>query len=98
MTWDDVTRIMTGDLPRYDPELSSIEQASTVEAVQTVRCKVEEMFNYDTEMECTIRVLLYVIEASWDLDNVTIELQPSLFGYSTVTFFSYTRVMLQGEV
>ena len=40
-------------------------------------------------MEATIRVLTYVIEASWDIDDLEIQMQPSAWKHTAFTDFLF---------
>ena len=62
---------------------------SFVPEVLKVRTKVNQLFDRQTEMDATIRVLMYVIEAAWDVPDVTIQLQPSVFKHSVFTDVSF---------
>ena len=52
-------------------ELNQAESAS-IAPVATVRAKVESLFCNTTEMEATIRVLLFAVEAAWDIPGINI--------------------------
>ena len=88
MTWQQVPRILADKIPSSS-DLGNISETPAIEAVQTVRAKLDKLFRNVTEMEATIRVSMYVIEASWNIDGVEIQMQPSVAKHSTFTDFLF---------
>ena len=88
MAWRDVRRILVDEIPSPN-DVGNIRETPSIAAVQTVRAKVDKLFRNVTEMEATIRVLMYVIEASWDIEDVEIHMQPSVTKHSTCTDFLF---------
>ena len=84
MTWQHVPRILADEIPSSS-DLGNIGETPAIEAVQTVRAKLDNLFRNVTEMEATIRVSMYVIEASWNIAGVEIQMQPSVAKHSTFT-------------
>ena len=87
MAWSDVDRILVGSIPQSDNStvnIASCQKNATAVAMLKQVCKL--VYNH-SEMDATARVLMLVMEAAWDMDNVTIKLQPSFEGHSTFTDF-----------
>ena len=49
--------------------------------------QVCKLVSNHSEMDATARVLMLVMEAAWDMDNIAIQLQPSFVAHSTFTDF-----------
>ena len=88
MTWQQVPRILAEKIPASS-DLGNISETPAIEAVQTVRAKLDKLFRHVTEMEATIRVAMYVIEAAWHIEDVEIHMQPSVAKHSTFTDFLF---------
>ncbi len=50
---------------------------------------MEKLIDSTSEMESTIRVLLYMIEATWEMSDIKIKLQPSMESHSCFTDFLF---------
>lgn len=61
--------------------------------MQEVAKKVEELVNNTTEMEATVRVVLYVVEAAWGMKNIQIRLQPSVLKHPVQTSYLFLMAM-----
>lgn len=98
ITWQEVPRILSGVIPS-PTDLSNIGEIPAIEAVKTVRAKIGCLVRNVTEMEATVRVLMYVIEASWDIADVQIQIQmqPSVTKHSTFTDFLFVVKIRRDE-
>ena len=83
MAWSDVKRILVGSIPQSDSTVNIASCQQNATAVAQV-CK---LVSNHSEMDATARVLMLVMEAAWDMDNVAIQLQPSFVAHSTFTDF-----------
>ena len=86
MAWSDVKRILVGSIPQSDStvNIASCQQNATAVAMLKQVCK---LVSNHSEMDATARVLMLVMEAAWDMDNVAIQLQPSFVAHSMFTDF-----------
>ena len=87
-----VSDILAGSLSTNKLDRDRLEKVTSKENIQELMVKVNEIFLNTTEMEATIRVAMCILEAAWDLPNLRVKLQPSLFSHSVFTdvlFFFY---------
>lgn len=88
MSVEDIPRILNGTIPQNDTNIS-LNQTTAIVHIQEVKTRLEKCLDNSTEMEATARVLLYVIEAAWELNNITIRMQPSIYKHSVFTDFLF---------
>ena len=88
MSVEDIPRILNGTIPQNDTDIS-LNLTTAIVHIQEVKTRLEKCLDNLTEMEATARVLLYVIEAVWELGNITIRMQPSIYKHSVFTDFLF---------
>ena len=102
MQVSDITRILYGSMSNNKLDRVRIEKVTSKENIQELMVKVNEIFLNTTEMDATIRVAMCIIDAAWDIPNLRVKLQPSLFSHSVFTdvifFFHGLENQLNGFI